>query len=106
MPLFDTGIQGIIGFFAAGGTEDTILKLLEGTDAGAMKGTISSAVRLLGFGPEADTIATVIVGILTVLMLVGYGAKGVAAKNVIAEGTGAAVPSKEAANSADTKKNA
>jgi hypothetical protein len=57
-----------------GSEGDTLLKLLDGWDFTAAKGTISGLVRSLGFGPEADGIATVILGLFIFLVIIGYAA--------------------------------
>jgi hypothetical protein len=61
-------------FFATGGNDDTLTKMLEGWDLTAVKGTISGVVRAVGFGPEADSIATAILGVFVVLVMIGYAA--------------------------------
>lgn len=58
-----------------------IVQLITGVDLGVAKTSVAIVVRALGFGPEADAIATVLVGIFAVIMVVGYiaGAKDLAA---------------------------
>jgi hypothetical protein len=68
------------GAFSAASDGD-LSKLLEGLDLSSIKATISGIVRSLGFGPEADMIATVLIGVFVVLVVIGYaaGPKGGAA---------------------------
>lgn len=50
---------------------DTLPELLKFLDIPGLRDSISSAVRALGFGPEADGIATALVVILALLWIIG-----------------------------------
>jgi hypothetical protein len=53
---------------------DNLIGLLESFDLPGAKLAVSGLMRSLGFGPEADGIATVLIGLFVVLVLVGYAA--------------------------------
>jgi hypothetical protein len=53
---------------------DSLIKLLDGFDLGGARSAISGLVRALGFGAEADGIATFLIGFFVVLVIIGYAA--------------------------------
>ena len=68
--LLADGLPGTGG----GNSGDSLVKLLSDWDLSGAKTAISGLVRALGFGPEADGIATVILGIFILLVIIGYAA--------------------------------
>jgi hypothetical protein len=95
-------------FLPAGVNADTLNKLLDGLDLSSIKGTISSVVRSVGFGPEADMIATVLVGAFVVLVVIGYttgpGTKGANGSGSVGGAADPEVPGKpHKGDKSDTK---
>lgn len=63
-------LNGIVSVNSDG--TDTIVKFIDSMELGAVKNVVVVVVRALGFGPEADGIATVIAGAIGALIVIGY----------------------------------
>lgn len=66
-----TLINPFQGAWASTGTAD-IDKILDSVDIVGARAAVSTMVRALGYGPEADAVATAVVGFVALMVVIGY----------------------------------